>query len=53
MVLSKDGLKAGKKRWKQSSPTNKGELESFLGMLNYLSAFAPNFSNLCDNITPA
>ena len=28
------------------SPTNKGELESVLGMLNYLSAFAPMLSDM-------
>ena len=49
-VLSKDGLKADKKKVEaiknMPSPTNKGELESVLGMLNYLSAFAPMLSDM-------
>ena len=49
-VLSKDGLKAGKKKVEaiknMPSPTNKGELESVLGMLIYLSAFAPMLSDM-------
>ena len=49
-VLSKDGLKADKKKVEamknKPSPTNKGELESVLGMLNYLSAFAPMLSDM-------
>ena len=51
-VLSKDGLKADKKKVgaikNMPSPTNKGELESVLGMLNYLSAFTPMLSDMTD-----
>ena len=48
--LSKDGLKADKKKVEaiknMPSSTNKGELESVLGMLNYLSVFAPMLSDM-------
>ena len=49
-VQLKDGLKTAKIKVEaiknMASPTNKGELESVLGMLNYLSAFALMLSNM-------
>ena len=49
-ILSKDGLKADPSKLeaikKMPKPSNKAELESVLGMLNYLSRYAPKLSEL-------
>ena len=52
-ILSKDGLKADPEKISSivnmPRPQNKAELQTFLGMINYLSRFAPNLSTV---ITP-
>ena len=48
--ISKDGLKAGPAKCKAIQewllPINLGELQSFLGMVNYYSKFMPSFAQL-------
>ena len=48
--MSKEGLKADESKLeaikKIPKPNNKAELESILGMLNFLSSYAPKLSEL-------
>ena len=50
-VLTRNGIKLAQSKIKAikdwPTPTNVKELQSFLGMVNYLSRFIPNLSRLC------
>ena len=49
-IVSKDGLKIDPKKCSaivdMPMPTNKTELQGFLGMLNYIGKFIPNLSQV-------
>ena len=47
-IVSKDGIKIDPERvkalWKLTLPTNRSDLKSFFGQINFLRSFVPEFS---------